>query len=733
MSAIPTEAWAAAEAVYVAKGLKAAHLEILGRGFDKSRDAVQKHMARRLLVPGVEIAEAGEVPVQDTDQIVDLRRALTHVQKQLAKAKERTDDLVTATIEAAREATLSTGPIPAVIPPARDKRKSPEAALWHMTDWQGAKALADDTPILTTKGWKNHGDIRPGDMVYGPDGLPKTVTAVTGSSVVECMEVQFDGGVTIIASNDHLWQGWRRYKNGDGPYRGYERRSLLWTTAQIAGLRPTKRDTRTYVERAFHVDLPLPIELPTARMMLVDPYVLGAWLGDGSVGKGELGLGEDDAREMFPDEPIGKYNSTIDSDCVWVRPKGLAAGLRELGIFEKKSIPTEYLLESRRHERVALLQGLMDTDGTINSKGTCSFTNTNLNLIEGVEFLLASLGIKSSRTAGVGRINGIDKRTYWEVCFTPNFRAFRLLRKHSRQKKDVGEQSRYRFVQQVLPAGLRSAQCLTVDGGLYLAGRDLVVTHNCTTSYNSEVMRERVMRFCEKAARITEIQRADHPVSHCVIAFGGDMVEGLFNFPTQAFEIDSTIFAQYVNVSRLEVDVVRYALSIYETVEVVAEWGNHGRIGSKRDAVPRSDNFDRMTYELSRQLLSGEKRLKWEDCPEDIQRIEIGNYRALLCHGDEVGRNGFASPSTIVQHVNRWRSGAYPWPFRDVYVGHYHTHNEWAIANGEGAVYQTGSTESDNRYAGVMLAASAIPTQRLSFIDPERGRVTAQYKIWLDS
>ena len=252
-----------------------------------------------------------------------------------------------------------------------------------------------------------------------------------------------------------------------------------------------------------------------------------------------------------------------------------------------------------------------------------------------------------------------------------------------------------------------------------------------TTSYNSEVMRERVMRFCKTAATITEIQRADHPVKHCVIAFGGDMVEGLFNFPTQAFEIDSTIFAQYVNVSRLEVDVVRFALSIYETVEVVAEWGNHGRIGSKRDAVPRSDNFDRMTYELSRQLLSDEKRLKWEDCPEDVQRIEIGNYRALLCHGDEVGRNGFASPSTIVQHVNRWKSGAYPWDFRDLYLGHYHTHNEWSLANGEGAVYQTGSTESDNRYAGVMLAASARPTQRLHFIDTERGRVSAQYKIWV--
>jgi hypothetical protein len=253
-----------------------------------------------------------------------------------------------------------------------------------------------------------------------------------------------------------------------------------------------------------------------------------------------------------------------------------------------------------------------------------------------------------------------------------------------------------------------------------------------TTSYDSEIMRKRVMDFCAKAVRITEIQRADHAVKDCTIMFGGDMVEGLFNFPSQVFEVDSTIFEQYVNVSRLCVDVVRYALANYEKVTVIAEWGNHGRIGSKRDNVPRSDNFDRMCYELARQLLSEEKRLDWKDCPDDIQRVEIGKYRALLIHGDEVGRNGFASPGAIVQHANRWRSGAYPWEFRDVYIGHYHTHAEWAMANGQGSVYQTGSTESDNRYAGVMLAASATPSQRLHFVDPLKGRVTAAYKVWLD-
>jgi hypothetical protein len=253
-----------------------------------------------------------------------------------------------------------------------------------------------------------------------------------------------------------------------------------------------------------------------------------------------------------------------------------------------------------------------------------------------------------------------------------------------------------------------------------------------TPSYNSDVMRKRVLGFCDVAERITNIHRADHPVRECVVAFGGDMVEGLFQFPSQPFEVDATIFGQYVSVGRLIVDVVRRALAIYETVAVVCEWGNHGRIGSKRSAVPRSDNFDRMTYELARQLLAGEERLTWKEAgPEDIQRIEVGNYRALLIHGDEIGRTGYASPSTIVQWVTRQKSGAYPWTFRDCYIGHYHVHAEHALPDGEGAAYFSGSTESDNRYAGVTMAASAVPSQRLNFVDPAAGRVTECRKVWL--
>ena len=254
-----------------------------------------------------------------------------------------------------------------------------------------------------------------------------------------------------------------------------------------------------------------------------------------------------------------------------------------------------------------------------------------------------------------------------------------------------------------------------------------------TTSYNSEIMKERVMRFVDKAESITEVQRADHPVKDCTIMFGGDMVEGLWNFPTQPYEVDQTIFGQWTTVSQLIENVVVRALSIYENVTVVPEWGNHGRMGSKRDAIPKSDNLDRMCYELARQKLADIPRLTWQHCPEDIQRVEIGNYRALLMHGDEVGRSGFAAPAAWQAAGNRWKAGAYEWDFNDIFLGHFHKTAQENLSDGLGFVYWTGSTESGNRYARDSMAASGVPSQRLHFIDPEKGRTTAQYIVYLDT
>jgi hypothetical protein len=252
-----------------------------------------------------------------------------------------------------------------------------------------------------------------------------------------------------------------------------------------------------------------------------------------------------------------------------------------------------------------------------------------------------------------------------------------------------------------------------------------------TPSYNSEVMHQRVRRFMDKAERITAIERSDHPVNDAVILFGGDMVEGLFQFATQAHEIDATLFDQYVSVSHLIAETVQRALTLYEHVTVVSEWGNHGRLGSKRDAIPRADNLDRMCYHAARLELGEQPRLTWEDSAEDIQRVEIGNYRALSMHSDEVGRTGWVAEGTFLSYIHKLKAGGYGWDFRDVYTGHRHVHGEFTLSDGASSWYLTGSTESDNRYARNGLGVRGEPSQRLHFIQPDKGVVTSQYKVRL--
>ena len=62
-----------------------------------------------------------------------------------------------------------------------------------------------------------------------------------------------------------------------------------------------------------------------------------------------------------------------------------------------------------------------------------------------------------------------------------------------------------------------------------------------TSTYNSDVMRKRVMQFGTKVVRLSEIQRKDHPVKKVVVAFGGDLVEGLFNYIPQQIKPKYTL------------------------------------------------------------------------------------------------------------------------------------------------------------------------------------------------
>lgn len=250
-----------------------------------------------------------------------------------------------------------------------------------------------------------------------------------------------------------------------------------------------------------------------------------------------------------------------------------------------------------------------------------------------------------------------------------------------------------------------------------------------TASYDMETCAERIGRFAEKIIGITDMQRSDHPVRRAVLMLGGDMLEGASIFPGQAWEVDASLYEQLFTTARIVEQLVVDMLGQFEQVDVVCEYGNHGRLGHKGE-LPGHDNNDLFIYRMVAERLT-DPRLTWQYSTDWHQMVTIGNYRAMLAHGDEIKSFGGNTPAFgMLRKGTAWSSGVVD-TFHDVYLGHFHTPMTLTMPNG-GQIYVTGSPESGNTYAAEFVAAKGRPSQRLHYIDPEAGRVAASYLVWLD-
>jgi hypothetical protein len=103
----------------------------------------------------------------------------------------------------------------------------------------------------------------------------------------------------------------------------------------------------------------------------------------------------------------------------------------------------------------------------------------------------------------------------------------------------------------------------------------------------------------------------------------------------------------------------------------------------------------------------------------------------MLAHGDEIKSFGGNTPAFgILRKGTAWASGVVE-EHSDMYLGHFHSPMMLTMPNGH-RIFVTGSPESDNQFAAEFMAARGFPSQRLHFVDPEQGRVTGEYVIWLD-
>lgn len=373
--------------------------------------------------------------------------------------------------------------------------------VWIETGKGQAKALALDTPIPTPSGWTTMGALRDGDTVVGDDGQPCRVVqahpVVTGQ---DCYRVRFDDGTEIVANAGHLWRTEMRRSGNSGraattkgvplAQRGAWRKGIR-TTAEIAATLTYKNGR--YASANHSVGMTEPLNLPDAALP-VHPYVLGAWLGDGDSDGARMTVGDEDAATMTDIlsacgvvlSPQGghRFRFGLRSGRRWgARAENLGSRLRGLGLYGNKHIPPAYLRASR-DQRLAVLQGLMDTDGTIGVDGQCCLGVTNRRIAEGALEIALSLGLKATVGTETARLNGVDCGEVYRVRFyAPEaLPVFRLPRKLERQKVRHGRRrlSGERRIVACEPVESVPVRCITVDSpsSMFLAGREMVPTHN---------------------------------------------------------------------------------------------------------------------------------------------------------------------------------------------------------------------------------------------------------------
>ena len=259
-----------------------------------------------------------------------------------------------------------------------------------------------------------------------------------------------------------------------------------------------------------------------------------------------------------------------------------------------------------------------------------------------------------------------------------------------------------------------------------------------TASYNSEIAEQRVQLYADKIIRLTELQRASHPIRRAKIYMLGDLIEGELIVPSHPHQVDSSLYAQVaLNGPRILGDFIRRMLETFEEVDIVSVPGNHGDVGgaSRKQYNPET-NFDRMLSVIVKQLFdsAGEKRLTW-NIPAGYGQSSfyavdyVGDIGFMLWHGHQARRTSSSSHLPFYKLVMGWRSGAIPEPFSVSLCGHHHTPTYLTMNSVQH--YINGTFASDSEYAIERLASNSRAAQWLLFAAPGRG-VTASYLVTLD-
>ncbi len=372
---------------------------------------------------------------------------------------------------------------------------------------KNSKALALDTKIPTPNGWRTMGEIGTGDFVFAADGTP---TRVIGESEIfhnhQCFRVTFQNGEVVICDAGHLWKARsHRWRNAGSATPAMNQESFGFFAAGETDLGRAALERVKTAEQLYHefanIQNPL-LSVRAARSIKcgakklpIDPYVLGYWLGDGETRGSRISVGSEDVESLtnylksigylFSKKPVGKNFTVYVHGNEKRGLNSFHAKLRRLGVLNNKHIPESYFFSAPR-QRMELLKGLLDSDGTISKAGQSSFCGCNPALVEQARSLAASLGIKVTKvTRRKVDLSHREGFVYaWHFSFFSHVPCFRLRRKLNRQKRIHRSRSAWRYIKSIERCASVPTKCITVEHPekLFLVGETFIPTHNSTTA-----------------------------------------------------------------------------------------------------------------------------------------------------------------------------------------------------------------------------------------------------------
>lgn len=335
---------------------------------------------------------------------------------------------------------------------------------------QVGKAQDLDSIVWDDNGKKRFGDLKIGDKIYDDNGDLTTVTNIYPQGIRDIYEIEFFDGTKVRCCDEHLWtvEKWKKEK-----------------TVTLSEIREKYLDKRG--DSIYYVKMNEPVKYPKQKLPL-DPYLIGLIIGDGSIRNDRLNITTEDKEIVeylysMENEEIcikkDSYHNNVYKMVKKTNKHKIINELKELNLMDNlsidKFIPKKYLYSSIE-QRISLLQGLMDTNGTA-SNNQPSYSTSSEQLSENFRELCHSLGIRTKISKKLKGKLSYNIRLYLKNDYQYNI--FRLKRKQSQIKNKKFDWGKKRGIVNIKWVGKKEAQCIEVDNdsNLYLTD-NYIPTHN---------------------------------------------------------------------------------------------------------------------------------------------------------------------------------------------------------------------------------------------------------------